>query len=130
MSNEKELVFSYRLAKHKVAELEEALKAAKASEMSLEHEIIEHLEEIGADATAEYEGVTVKLQKPRLFASYLKENEERVFEFAKKEGREDLIKPTIHPSSLSSWVKERIESGLNVPEFLSYYLKPIVRIYQ
>lgn len=126
--NEKSLVFQYRLSKHKVAEIEDALKAAKADEQELEHRLLEHLEAIGADSTATYEGVRISVQKPRLYASYLKDNEAFVFDFVTDVGRSDLIKPTINASSLSAWVKERIEAGQNVPEFINFYLKPMVRI--
>jgi hypothetical protein len=33
------------------------------------------------------------------------------------------------PQTLSSFTKECIEGGVEVPEFISYYLKPTIRLY-
>ena len=128
--DERKIVLDLRMSRLKVKALEEELKEAKNEEMKKEHDLIEHLESIGAEESATYEGVRVALQKPRLFASFLKDNEEKVFEFVNNQGRSDLIKQTIHSSSLSAWVKERIEAGEEIPGCINFYLQPSVRIYE
>ena len=88
------------------------------------------MESNSAVATAKYEGIGyAQIQKPRLYASCKEENMERLFEFLKEQGREDLIKTTVLPQSLSSFTSECIETGAEVPEFVSYYLKPSIRLY-
>lgn len=42
---------------------------------------------------------------------------------------EDLIKTTVLPQSLSSFTSECIENGDEIPECISYYLKPSLRLY-
>lgn len=126
--DERELLCQFREARQKREILEEALKAAESSLMRIESQLIESLQSRGAESTAKYEGVgRALLLKPRLYASYRKESEESVFDFLRKEGREEMIKPTVHSQSLSSFVREKFEQGQPIPEFISYYLKQSVR---
>ena len=128
--DERSLIIAYRDAKQKRDELFDALQKATAEEERIEKQLIELLESKDAKSTAKYLGVGyVSLMKPRLYANYLKENEEVVFEFIKNEGRDDLIRPTINKQSLSGFIGECVEGGKEVPQFISYYLKPSVRIY-
>ena len=53
-----------------------------------------------------------------------------MFEFLQAQNREDLIKTTVMPQSLSSFTSECIEQGIEIPEFITYYLKPSIRLYQ
>lgn len=127
---EKELIIEFQDALRLCDETEEAFKKAKEQKDRCEHALLEHLEQTGAEKTATYEGIGhVTRMKPRLYASCNKENEDLLFAFLCANDREDLIKRTVHSSSLSSLVKERIESGEEVPEFISYYLKPSARMY-
>jgi len=90
----------------------------------------EFLEANGAVSTAKYEGMGyAQIQKPKLYASCRQENMDRLFDFLKEQKREDLIKTTVMPQTLSSFTKECIEGGVEVPEFISYYLKPTIRLY-
>lgn len=131
MANEFDLVVKLRDARNRRDELEESLKAAKAEYDKLEAALIEAMTANGQEATARYEGLGyVRMMKPRLYASFRKENEGSVFKFLEDSGRSDLIKPTVNASSLSSFVSELVEGGKEVPPVVSYYLKPSVRIFE
>lgn len=129
--SEIDLVIKLRDTKRQKEEIENALKLVKEELIKTESLLIEALNAEGKEASARYEGIGfVSLSKPQLFASYLKDNEETVFEFVRSQGREDLIKPTIHARSLSSYVGELIERGEKVPEYVNYYLKPQLKFYE
>jgi len=129
-ATERDLVLQFKCAKEKRDSLKEALKQVQEEFEKAEFAVIEFLESNSAISTAKYEGIGyVQIQKPRLYASCKEENMDRLFEFLKEQGREDLIKTTVLPQSLSSFTSECIESGTEVPECVSYYLKPSVRLY-
>ena len=129
--SEFDLVKSVRDKRAKVAELSDLLKVLKQELAETEYKLIEALNAEGKESSARYEGVGfVSLSKPQLFASYLKENEEAVFKFLQDSERADLIKPTVHTKSLSSYVSELIENGREVPACISYYLKPTLKLYE
>jgi DNA repair exonuclease SbcCD ATPase subunit len=110
--------------------LEANLNEVKDQLEKLETRLIEDLTERNATATAKYEGIGhASLVKPRLFASYSKEDEGLVFSYIKTHGEASLIKNTVHPSSFSSFVNGLIQDGQKVPDFINYYLRPQVRIY-
>ena len=127
---EKDLVIQFKNAKEKRDALKDELKQAQEEYEKTEFVLIEFLESISAISTAKYEGIGyVQIQKPRLYASCREENIKALFDFLKEQGREDLIKTTVLPQSLSSFTSECIESGLEIPECITYYLKPSVRLY-
>ncbi len=125
------LVEQFRDAKRRKEQAEEALRAASMEADKAERELIEMLEAKGATTTAKYQGIGfVTLTKPRVFASYPKENQGALFAFLKERGREDLIKEAVAPQSLSGFVKELLEGGEPVPECITYYLKAGARFYE
>ena len=129
-SNERDLVLQFKCAKEKRDALKEGLKQAQEEYEKIEFGLIEFLESNSAISTAKYEGIGyVQIQKPRLYASCKEENLQDLFDFLKDQRREDLIKTTVASQSLSTFMSERIESGEEIPECVSYYLKPSVRLY-
>lgn len=129
--DEKKLVEEYKRSSERVDALDSQLKEAKKELDKTEHELLELMENSEKERTATYEGVGfVTRMKPKLYASYTKEHEEELFAYLTSMGREDLIKPKVHASSLSSFVAEKIEEGDKLPEFISYYLKPGLNLYK
>ena len=128
--DERDLLSRFKCAKERRDQMKEALKLAQEEFEKEESRLIEFLEANSAISTAKYEGIGyAQIQKPRLYASCRQEDMNRLFDFLKEQDREDLIKTTVMPQSLSSFTKERIEEGLEVPEFINYYLKPSIRLY-
>jgi hypothetical protein len=129
-ATERDLVLQFKCAKEKRDAVKESLKLAQEEYEKTEFALMEFMESNSAVSTAKYEGIGyAQIQKPRLYASCKEENMERLFGFLKEQGREDLIKTTVLPQSLSSFTSECIETGAEVPEFVSYYLKPSIRLY-
>ena len=127
---EKGLVEKLKSQRTLKASLEGQLKEVKEAEANTKASLIESLEARDAQATAKYEGIGyVSLAKPKLYASYKKENEDSVFKYLRDSKRGDLIKETVHHKSLGTFVKEAIESGKTLPEIISFYLQPDVRFY-
>lgn len=127
---ERDLVIAYRDAKLKkeklVGELDKASIECDRAEIAL----MELLQANNATSTAKYDGIGyVSLAKPQLYASCKKDNEESLFVFLSSQGRDDLIRRAVNSRSLSGFVKELLEQGSKVPEFISYYLKPSARFY-
>lgn len=128
--SEAELVSAFRTAFERVEEYEKALELAKANMEQIKQSLLDLFESNGTERTATYEGVGfITRSKPRLYASCNEENKPMLFEELRATGREDMIKETVNPSTLSSWVSERLENGQPVPEFVSFVLKPGVRLY-
>ena len=128
--NEKDLLVSFKAKKEALEQAKEAQKAAQSEYDMAEKDLIEHLNTIGADATASYDGLGyAKMSKPTVYASCLKENEDNLKDTLRKMGRGDLIRETINPRSLSALVKELIEAGQEPPAEVNYYLKTSIRVY-
>lgn len=124
---EKELVLEYKLAKDEVERLDEESKKAKDRFEKAQAKLVEELQTKGASKTAKYDGIgTITLMKPLVGAR--SENEDVLFEYLKKIGRDDLIKPTVHHKTLSSFVKEMLENGKEIPDFIEYWFKPSTRL--
>ena len=129
--NERDLLCAYKIASQRLNDVSEAKKDAQACYDKAEAELVEFLTGNQAEATATYDGLGyAKMSKPRVYASFLKENEEKAKLFLKESGRGDMVKETVAAPSLSSYVAELIEAGKPVPEIFSYYLKTKVRMYE
>lgn len=126
---ERDLVIEYRDASKQHKKSEEEAKAASKLKEKAQFALIEYLEDKGAKSTAKYQGIgCVTLVKPRLYAQCNKEHEKKLFAFLKEQHREDLIKTSVHGGSLSSFIKECLGEGLELPEFIKYHLKSTVRL--
>jgi len=124
---ELELVLEYRNAKEEVDTLEDKLKLAKDRFDKAQIALVEELQSKGASQTAKYDGVgKVTMLKPLVGARSL--DEEKLFGYLKEIGRDDLMKLTVHHKSLSSFVKERLDEGSEIPEFIEYWFKPSTRL--
>ena len=124
---ERELVLEYKLAKDDLERLEDDSKKAKARFEIAQAKLIEELQSKGASKTAKYDGVgTITLMKPSVGAK--SENEDVLFDYLKQIGRDDLIKPTVHHKTLSSFVKEMLDAGMEIPDFIEYWFKQSTRL--
>ena len=72
----------------------------------------------------------VSLKKPRLYANFRKEFEERVLAFLDEQGRGDMVKPTVNRSEFSKFIAGCVAEGVELPEFITYYLEPSIQITQ
>jgi uncharacterized protein YlxW (UPF0749 family) len=128
--DERELLVVLKQARQRLDALKEQVKDAQESYDKAEYAVIEHLTTIGAESTAKYEGIGyASVQKPRIYASCTKANEDWLKQYLKDKGRADMIREVVHPQSLSGFVGELVELGQQIPEKISYYLKTSVRLY-
>jgi len=110
------------IAKKAKAEAENDVLRAEAK-------LVEFMTEKGVKSTAKYEGLGMAiLEKPELFARCNKPDQEALFGYLTEIGRGDMIKPSVHHKSLSSFVGEVLEQGGELPEFIQYGFKQTVAI--
>lgn len=124
---ERELVLEYKKAKDEVEQLEQQLREAKDRFDKAQTKLVEELQIKGASQTAKYDGLgKITVLKPLVGARSL--DEEKLFSYLKQIGRDDLMKMTVHHKTLSTFVKERLEVGDDVPDFIEYWFKPSTRL--
>ena len=127
---ERDLLFQFKSAHEQVDVCKTALVEANKAEDTALKALVDYLEGKGANATGRYDGLGwAKLNPPRCFASYPKEQEEVVFTWLKTHGQESAMKLTVHSSTFSQIVGEALRDGTALPEGTTYYLKPTVRLY-
>ena len=124
---ERELVLEYSKAKEEVETLEDKLKTAKDRFEKAQSKLVEELQLKGASQTAKYDGVgRITILKPLVGARSI--NEEALFNYLKQIGRDDLMKMSVHHKTLSSFVKEMLDGGQGIPDFIEYWFKPSTRL--
>lgn len=127
---ERELIIKFKSLQDKKDSIEESLKSVKKELEQVESQLIEMLESQSAEASARYEGIGyVRINKPRLYANCKNDDMEKLFGYLETVGRTDLIKTTVAPQSLSSFVSESIGNGVEIPPYIGYYLKQSIRLY-
>jgi len=128
-TDEKEILKELIYLKAQIADKENVLETLKKYRDEMQARLIEIME--ADDRTSiSYEGIgTVTLGKPKLYASYDKENQDQVIAFCSEEmGRPDVVKRTVHPSTLSTFIGELLEKGEKIPSFIKTYFKPSLYI--
>lgn len=128
--NERDILIEYAELKKRKEDTENAAKEAALQFEVAQYRIINMLIDRNADSTGRYPGIGfASLSKPKIYASYDKNGEEKVFEFIEEAGEAELIKPTVHPASFSSFVGRCITEGREMPNEIEFYLKDGVRFY-
>lgn len=144
VKTERDLLLDLKSADKVLAMAAEAQKTAQAAYDRAENALIEYMQAKQLKTTGKYAGLgSATLVKPRLYANYLKENEEQVFKFLKDVGRGDLIKETVNKNSLSGFVKEMLENPdpenpVSIPDvqmaeagtvpLISFHLQPSIKL--
>lgn len=108
------------------AELEEISKQYDDTEDEL-MELLEDQNKVKSSVYQHFGHVTIV--KPRLYASTLEDRKDELLEYIREQGREDLIKVTVPPGSLSTFVSEELKEKGIVPPGANYYLKSKLRHY-
>jgi len=130
VTRERELIVRFKDAKEAISEAKERLAEATKSRDDAERELLELLQAEDKESTARYDGLGFcSISRPVVYASCLKENEDKLFSYLREQSRGDLVKEAVNSRSLSSYIRELIDTGGNIPEFISYYLKTGIRFY-
>jgi hypothetical protein len=114
------------------AELEEAKEAKTAAQKAFDDirfirvpEAMAKAGMIGADGKGSYTvpGHGKVHLRNDVKCSVNKANEVEFHTWLKENGFGELIKPTVHASTMKAWAKEQIEAGRTLPEFVKVYLE-------
>lgn len=118
--DEKELVVEYVQKRKAYKELKQRASEAYEQLNQITQKIIEYMEDTGATATAKYDGLgRLSLKSPQLYAKFEEEDRGAVFDFLRENGMDDVIKETVHHSTLSSFIAGLIKEGKPIPPFIS-----------
>lgn len=129
MSIEKDLVFEYRQAREFAEDIKKQHSEAVEKMNTAQSRLVEYMEDSGITSTAHYDGIgKATLKAPVLSARFEPEDSQKVFEFLRDNGLEDVIKETVHHSTLSSFIAQQIRDGKTVPDFFKMSYRKIVQL--
>lgn len=74
------------------------------------------------------EGVGTVFLSSRLYASCRQDNMPKLQRWLKEIGQEGLLRPYVSSQTLSAFVRERMDKGEPIPEFINVTVKPGVNI--
>jgi hypothetical protein len=121
---EKDLVISIFELRRKKSALQDQLTTINKEHDILEAELVDMLLEEGKERTSSYEKIgAFTVMKPRAYATIPEEKREEAFKYLRSKKRGDLIIQTVMPGSISTYVRELLTEGKEVPGCISYYLK-------
>lgn len=126
--DEKELVVEYSERRKRYEELKALASEAnqKLNETTLK--IIEYMEDIGSTSTSKYDGLgRITLCTPQLYAKFDEEKRDELFQFLRDNGMQDVIKESVHHSTLSSFVANLVKEGKPLPPFIETSYRKNVR---
>jgi len=128
--NEQELLQAVLDARQKVAEFDAELSKAKEMKENAELALIEMMDnkELKSFKSAIYNCTVVR--KESLYVSMDKEKKEEAMRWIEEDcGRGDMIKPSIHNKTLTSFISEKIKKAEAIPpELFKYFYKPEIAI--
>ena len=127
---EQELLQAILDARKEVTEIEVKLSEAKKMKEEAELALIEIMETKDMKSFRSTIYDCLVLRKDILYASIDKERKEEALRWIDEIcGRGDLIKPSIHSRTLTSFLSERIKNAEQIPpELFKYFYKPTLTI--
>lgn len=125
---EHELLEKYVTTRKNKEMLEAQSKDANKKLEDATAELVTFLQDNEKRSTGKYDDLgSLTIKEPALYISKKEgTDQDVVFEYFKANGGEGCIKQTIAPATLTSFVKEQIEKGLPVPEFINTFYKTSV----
>ena len=112
-------------------ELEDKVSLAKAEKAKSQAQLIDAMDEADEKSVkiSTAYGIRNVARTEQLYASVKKDQQEEMLKWIDEEcGRPDMIKQSVHSSTLSSFVGQRITAAKPVPAFIEMYFKPGLRI--
>lgn len=135
-SNEQLIAYAEELEtlKREITSLESTIKTLKERYDHLRKVLIpETMEKLGmvtADGKGSFtlaSGARISLRNDT-YASYLKQDQDKVFAWLRSNGLGDIIKETVHASTLRSMATELLSEGKELPKEIKVYLERTVTI--
>lgn len=110
--------------KEEKAHLEALLKTCNKDIKQLaEREIPEMMEENEIEKFS-VQGVGTVSVTNKVFAYVKKEHQDEFFQWLRDHGAEDLIRESVHSSTLNSFAKEQLSEGKELPDYMSTTVIP------
>lgn len=125
MSNElTSMVHDLRELKDRKEALEEKLKQINKGIRDLaEQRIPEYMNENEIEKFT-VEGVGTCFLTTKVYANVKSEDKDAFFDWLRENGNGDLIKESVHPSTLNAFAKEQLTEGKALPDVLTARLYP------
>jgi len=129
MQSKNELLSAVLKARGEVEKADLSLTNAKEIKNEAEGKLLELMELTGEKSFKTEDGINV-IRKETLYARPIKDKKAEVMQWVDEEcGRPDIIKPTIHSKTFTSFISQRLKDRLPVPsELVSSYYKPELTI--
>lgn len=128
--NEQELLQAVLEARQKVSELDGFLADAKEVKKIAETELVEYMDNHDLKSFKSSVLNCGVVRKETLYVSIEEDKKAEAMRWIEEDcGRGDMIKPTIHNKTLSSFISGRLKEALTIPqELFNYYFKPELSI--
>jgi hypothetical protein len=129
-NKEQELLQAVLDARKKVDEYEGFLADAKEVKETAEKALIEHMDNNDLKSFRSATLNCLVVRKEQLYVSIEKERKEDAYRWIQEDcGRGDMIKPSIHNKTLTSFISERLKNAELIPqEMFKYFFKPELAI--
>ncbi len=119
----KELLKKYIEVERKKRRLESELQEVKAELQEIADQVLDLFETAGLQNIKLDDGVTIALRTD-IRARIPADKREEAYEEFKRQGLDGLVKETIHPKTLESWVREYAGlNGVELPEWAQGYVE-------
>lgn len=130
MSREQDLLKAVLEARELTEDLEMKLSRAKQVQNDAEAKLIEQMDnsDLKSFKSETFNCNVIKSEK--LYVSIDKDKKEEAMIWIEEDcGRKDMIKPSIHSSTLTSFISQRLKKGDSVPQdMFKYFFKPLLTI--
>ena len=129
---EQELLSTVLEARQKVAEYESFLADAKEVKTNVEATLIEYMDNHDLKSFKSTTLSCMVIRKETLYVSIEKDKKDEAFKWVDEiMGRGDMIKPSIHNKTLSSFISDLLKKGEKIPQdMFNYFFKPELTIIQ
>jgi len=127
---EQELLQSVLEARQKVTEIDASLSEAKQVKEQAEATLIEYMDNRDLKS---FKSMTLKatvVRKESLYVSVDKDKKDEALQWISEDcGRPDMIKPSIHNKTLTSFIGDMLKKGEKIPQdMFKYFWKPELAI--
>lgn len=134
---ERLLLKEYVSARTHYERLKEQTRKAKDLLDFNEEKLITFLQDVDKKDTGKHVGIGKVIMKETTHASCLVEDKERLIDYLRAEGRDDMIREDVHHKTLESYVRQKksvdyVEQyGVwNEPDFIKVYQKKSLALYK
>ena len=127
-TRERELLKNYVDARQKEELLRAETTAAYKGMEAAKNQLVEYLQDMNKKSTGNYADLgSVLITEPIASVSVPEEKRADQFIFLKEIGAAAVIKETVHHATFASLIRERLENGEPIPEFVKIAYVPQVK---